>query len=122
MFKKFFIFLAIFILGSAFFITASNAGDYGLGTTAGKIGYDTTGEKAGISSQVGLAVGVALAGIGLLFLGLMIYGGVRWMTAMGEEEKVTKARGAMIAATIGIVLVVSAYAISRFVLEKVGIN
>ncbi len=53
--------------------------------------------------------------IGILFLILMIWGGLLWMTAAGNDEQIKKATSVITAALIGLVIVLSAYAITRFV-------
>jgi len=58
---------------------------------------------------------VVLSFIGVLFLILMIYGGYTWMTAVGNEQQVTKARTIIVAALIGVLVTVAAYAITYFV-------
>ncbi len=57
--------------------------------------------------------------MGLVFTALMIYGGWNWMTAMGEEEKVTKAKDTIVAALIGIIILIAAYAITTFVINNI---
>ena len=52
---------------------------------------------------------------GTIFLILMILGGYKWMMASGREEEVKKAKDTIRAAIIGLIIVVSAYAISYFV-------
>ena len=42
-----------------------------------------------------------------------------WMLARGEEDRITKARETIIAAVIGLVIVVSAYAITNLVTERI---
>ena len=60
-----------------------------------------------------------MAAIGLLFFCLMVYAGLVWMTARGEEERVTKARETIIAATIGLVIMVSSYAVTNLVTDRI---
>jgi len=81
---------------------------------------DDTAGKAGISdgdigSVAGKSINIALQLVGLIFLLLTIYGGLLWMTARGAEDQITKARDIVIAAVIGLVIVISAYAITIFV-------
>ena len=57
--------------------------------------------------------------IGVIFGLLVIYGGYLWMIARGSEELVKKAKGILETAVIGIILVVGAYAITSFVVERV---
>ena len=47
----------------------------------------------------------------------MIYGGITWMTAGGNETTVTNAKKTITAAIIGLVIVISAYAITLFLGE-----
>jgi beta-lactamase regulating signal transducer with metallopeptidase domain len=68
-----------------------------------------------IPETIGQVVGAILAFVGVLFFLLMIYGGVTWMTAQGNDQKVTKAKSVIEAAAIGIVIVLAAYAITAYV-------
>lgn len=65
---------------------------------------------------VGKVVGAGLSMIGIIFFVLILYGGGRWMTAMGRSEEVEKAKSIMESAVIGLVIVLSAYAITSFVI------
>ncbi len=83
-----------------------------------------TGEAAGIQaaydlpSIVGMIISVALSLVGIVMIVLIIYGGFIWMTAAGEEKKVSKAKDILQAAIIGLIIVLAAYAITWFVVEK----
>ncbi len=57
--------------------------------------------------------------LALIFLVMMLYGGYNWMTAMGEEEKVTKAKDTIIASVIGVVILISGYAITTFIITNI---
>ncbi|OGY47378.1 MAG: hypothetical protein A2663_01590 [Candidatus Buchananbacteria bacterium RIFCSPHIGHO2_01_FULL_46_12] len=71
-------------------------------------------------------IGIVLGFLGIIFLVLLIYAGFLWMTAAGSEEKVKKAKDIMIAAIIGVTIILTAYAITWFVfnnlLKATGIN
>jgi len=58
--------------------------------------------------------------IGIIFLLLTVYGGILWMTAEGEEERVKKAQKIIRSAITGLIVVVSAYAISFFIVSALG--
>lgn len=84
-------------------------------------GLDKTASEAGIqSSSVDVAtslasiVSVALSFVGVAFLILLIWGGALWMMAAGNQENIKKARGVVVAAVIGLAIVLSAYAITQF--------
>lgn len=97
-------------------LSAHAAGDYGLRATAEVAGLNT---NSNLPQVVGKMVGAGLSLLGLVFLGLMLYGGFRWMTARGEEKYVTQAKDTITNAIIGIAIVVGAYAITDFVLKAV---
>lgn len=68
-----------------------------------------------VPQLIGQVVGTALSFIGILFLLLMIYAGILWMTARGNDQQVAKAQELIYAAVIGLVIVLSAYAITAYV-------
>jgi len=69
----------------------------------------------GLPGIIGSLIGNILAFIGVLFLGLMIYGGILWMTARGNESQVEKAKELIRAAIVGLIIVLSAYAVTAYV-------
>lgn len=75
--------------------------------------------EGNISVAAGNVVKGITASMGIVFFILMVYSGIVWMTARGEEDRVTKARETIIAATIGLTIVVSAYAVTQLVVDKV---
>lgn len=82
--------------------------------------------KAGIQTQedvpvlVGRLVKVVLQLLGLILVVLLIVGGGMWMTSGGNEEKIKKAKGIITSAVIGLIIVVLAYAIAVFVIERLS--
>lgn len=91
----------------------------GLDASAGEVkAFDqarTTYNSNFIQTKAGQIVGVVLSFVGVVFLALMIYAGISWMTAAGNEQQVTKAKTLMVNATIGIIIVFAAYAITSFI-------
>jgi hypothetical protein len=91
----------------------------GLDASAGEVrAFDqarTTYNSGFLQTKAGQIVGVVLSFVGVIFLVLMIYAGITWMTAAGNEQQVTKAKTLMINATIGIIVVFAAYAITSFI-------
>jgi len=61
---------------------------------------------------IGRVVGALLAFVGVAFFILIFLGGFTWMTAQGNDEKVEKAKQMIIAAVFGLIIVLSAYAIT----------
>ena len=57
---------------------------------------------------------------GVVFFLLMLYAGILWMTAQGEEKRVTEAKAIIKAAVIGVAVIGAAYAITSFVLNNLS--
>jgi len=81
------------------------------------VGLDSNNSST-ISNKIGQIIAVVLAFLGVVFLVLVVFSGIQWMTAGGNEENVTKARTRLINATVGLAIVIAAYAITWFVVAK----
>lgn len=83
-------------------------------------GKDTYAESTdGIPTLLGKIINAVLGVVGSLALVMFIYGGITWMLSAGNQEQVTKGKNILIWATIGIVIIFTAYALVRFVLTTV---
>ncbi len=69
-----------------------------------------------LATFVGGALGVVLGIIGVLFLVMLVYGGVLWMIGGDDEKKVTKARELILYSVLGLIVIVSAGAITKFII------
>ncbi|HLD31370.1 MAG TPA: hypothetical protein VJB37_00535 [Patescibacteria group bacterium] len=85
---------------------------------AAKANVGIGAEEMTVEQAGGKAAKLALGMVGLIFFVLVFYGGFLWFTAQGKEEQIDKARGTIIAASIGLVLTVSSYAITNFVMTR----
>jgi len=85
-----------------------------LETVADKTGIEKTDVPSMFSNIVKVAIGIT----GLVYLAFMVYAGFKWMTARGVEDDIKTARNTIIAATIGIIIVIGAYAITNFVSQQ----
>ncbi|MBI5728395.1 MAG: hypothetical protein HY984_01425 [Candidatus Magasanikbacteria bacterium] len=85
---------------------------------------ETTAEKqAGykerkIENVVGQVINAALTLVGIIFLIFMVYAGYLWMTARGEQEPIDKAKKILYGTIIGLIITLSAYAITVFVTKR----
>ena len=68
---------------------------------------------------IGEIIQGAIVVVGVVFGILIVYGGYLWMVARGNEEIVKKSIGILKTAIIGFIIVVAAYAITTFVVERV---
>ena len=92
------------------------APDYGLGEATEGTGLANTPISVRVSTLIGAIVGF----VGVIFLVLMIYGGLTWMTAGGNEEKIGKAKKIIVNSTIGIIIVMLSYAITYYIIQTVA--
>lgn len=64
---------------------------------------------------VALIINTLLGIVGIIFFIMIIYGGLTWMTAAGNPEKVGKAKKLITNAIIGLAIITAAYSISYFI-------
>lgn len=58
----------------------------------------------------------------IIFVALLLFGGVQYLLSLGVEDAVTKARKLMLNALIGLVIVVTSWGIGNYVLRLLGIQ
>lgn len=88
----------------------------GLTNEAGDV---TLGERD-LRETVGQIINVALSLLGIIAVVIILIGGFRWMTAGGNDEKVTEARKWIFSGIIGLAVILSAWAIATFVLKQLS--
>lgn len=113
--------LIIFLLATAFLTTAvptRAAYDFskesGASSFGSKLGYT---ESQTPEYYVGLALSVIFSVLGLIFLILTIYAGIKWMTAQGNNSQIESAKDTLTRATIGLVICLVSYGITFFVVN-----
>jgi len=120
-YKNFFI-VILLVLAANFYIASGVGADTAKGELQNQLnkagapwgGAVPTGETS-LAGIVATVVKAFLGLLGIIFLVLIIYAGYNWMTAQGDEEKVTKAKETLTRAVIGLVIITAAYAITYFV-------
>jgi len=83
--------------------------DYGTYT-----GLGTKDIREGVMSVINVLLGF----LGILAIIIILWGGFRWMTSAGNEEKVGEAKKIITAGIIGLVIIFTAYAIASFVISQ----
>jgi type IV secretory pathway VirB2 component (pilin) len=73
-----------------------------------------------LSTSVNKIIAWALGSLGLIAVVLIVYGGFMWMTAGGNEERISKAKQIISAAIIGLIIILLAAAIVYFIGQ--GVN
>lgn len=72
-----------------------------------------------LGTIAGTIINTALSLVGIMFLILTVYAGFLWMTARGEEAQVEKATKIIRGSVIGLVITLSAYAITLFLTSRI---
>lgn len=92
------------------------------GVTSGPAGNTTIAlpipiAKATPAAFIGRVIAGLLGVVGSVALVMFIYGGFLWMIAGGNTETVKKARGTIVWAVVGLLVVFGSYALLNFVLK-----
>lgn len=75
---------------------------------------------ADFTDTIARIIRVALSFLGIVAVVIILMGGFKWMTAGGNEDKVKEAKRLMIQGIIGLVIVLSAFAIAQFVITQIA--
>ena len=119
-----FIFVIFFVatIFSNLFLVAnetSAAGTEDQGSTpAGTVPLNNPLGTSDFNVLVGRIIFAILGVVGSLALVMFIYGGLVWMLAAGNAEAVTKGKNILIWATVGLVIIFTAYALIKFVFKS----
>lgn len=82
-------------------------------------GYEEVNDSGNVYLIVAQIINVILGFLGIIFLCLILYAGFKWMMARGDSKETGAALDTIKNATIGLIIVISAYAISNFIITKV---
>ncbi len=72
-----------------------------------------------IRETIASIINVAMGLLGIVAVVIILLGGFKWMTAAGNEEKVGKAKQLLVAGIIGLIIILTAYAIATFVVMSI---
>ncbi len=88
--------------------------DTGLGAVGQTVKLSSADPRVIATNIINIALGL----VGIILVSLLVYAGFVWMTAGGDEEKVSRAKRIITSAIIGLIIVLSSWAIARFVIER----
>lgn len=118
--KILFIIFAVCLVVCPLTVLAIDLGTDTMEKTADVAGYSPqTTTDTTFSQTIGMIIRIALSFMGVIFLALMVYAGILWMTAHGEEEPIKKAQKIIMASIIGLIIVVSAYSITNYLVPTI---
>jgi len=73
-----------------------------------------------LSTSIGQVVSGVMGLIGSIMFLYLLYGGFRWMTAGGDAKGVTEAQSIIKNAVIGIAIIIFAYTLASFVIDRLA--
>lgn len=113
------IFSIVFLLNPVLANWESGIGDQlqRMGQASGTYSGETDEES--IVRSIAGVIGFVLGLLGIIFVILIIYSGLMWMTAGGKEQQVEDAKKIIIRATIGVIIILASYAITWYVMEAI---
>jgi len=88
--------------------------DTGINAVGPAIGLSGGGDPRILIARI---IRFFLGFLGIVAVILVLYGGFLWMTAAGNEDRVSQARSVLINAGIGLVIILSAFAIVSYILS-----
>jgi len=91
-----------------------NANDLGVGAIQSSIKLGS-GDIRQTAAQI---INVALGFLGIIAVVIVLLGGFKYMVAGGNEEKTTEARKLIVSGIIGLAIILSAWAITSFVISR----
>ncbi len=72
-----------------------------------------------VRTTIGRVIRAFMGLLGIVAVLLILYGGFKWMTAGGNSEQVDEAKKIIISGVIGLIIIMSAYAIATFVVGAI---
>ncbi|MEI6529315.1 MAG: hypothetical protein WCN88_02860 [Candidatus Falkowbacteria bacterium] len=71
-------------------------------------------------AMIGRIITFALGFLGVIAVGLILFGGFKWMTAAGNEDKVSEAKQLLGAGVIGLIIILAAWAIATYMITTMS--
>jgi len=107
--------MMVLIIAPVFIIAPPAQAEVNLGTDyASNIGLGNR-DPRDIASSI---IKVVLGFLAIVAVVIILLGGFKWMTAAGNEEKVSEARKLIVAGIIGLIIILAAWGIANFVLSS----
>ncbi|HEY4694477.1 MAG TPA: hypothetical protein VIH52_00770 [Candidatus Nanoarchaeia archaeon] len=92
---------------------------------AQKLGQIDAGQL-GVPTEAGAVISaliqLALAAAGLLFFGMLVLGGLKYLTAGGDEKAAASARATLTHALMGLIIIVAAFLLAQLLFSLFGLE
>jgi len=114
--------LSLLVFGATTVLTPIQANaEFAPGSPTGAL--DSVGENSELKGDdpfeiIAKLVNIALGLLGIVFFLLLLFAGWKWMTARGDTGKTEEATKLITQAVVGLIIILSAKAISTFAIEQ----
>lgn len=123
--KYIFLIFAFLLLNFAFTVNA-NAADVqppqerlkSVGSDTGPYANTSDTPADSMAVMIGSVVQILISLLGVIFISLALYAGFLYMTAQGNDEKISKSLATLRNAVIGLIITVSSYGIWTVIYNK----
>jgi len=88
-------------------------GQVGVGADSAQLGYESS-----IQMTIVGIINIVLSVVGIIFVALLVYGGFKYFNSQGQEEQAKEGMSIIMAAIIGLIIILLSYAITNFVVKK----
>jgi hypothetical protein len=114
--KIFAVVFLMFLLGPVFLnpVLALTRDEMGLGYVE-SLGLADPGDNKDPKEMAVEIISYLITFLGIIAVGIILYGGFIWMTAAGNDDRLAKAKKIIVAGVIGLIIILAAYAIVNFI-------
>lgn len=116
--------IAKYLLSLVFVLSLAAIPAASFALTEAQVGIDSgsaptalgLGAKTPVQTATSL-INTAMVFLGLIAVGIVLLAGFKWMTAGGNEDKVGEAKKLMASGVIGLIILLSAWGIAKYVIQ-----
>ncbi len=112
-FKQFIVALSLVLIPQAVFARTNHIVE-GLKIIEEPLALGSRDLRLIITDMINQAIGL----LGILAVLIILYAGLVWMTAGGNDEKIAKAKKITVSGLIGLVVILTSYSLANFVLNS----
>jgi hypothetical protein len=89
------------------------------------LGYVDNGLNGALGNDdprtvVAKIINFALGFLGVIAVAIILFGGFKWMTSAGNEDKVGEAKQMLGAGVIGLIIILAAWAVANFIISNLN--
>ncbi len=112
--------LIIFFVAIGLFVVFSSVFAQSFGINEVGNGLNNSLATSDPRATAGRIINIILGLLGVIAVGIIMWGGFVWLTSNGEEEKINNAKNILRNGVIGLVIILASWGIASFILSRLG--